>query len=421
MLHPRLRPVEVIPVEQDGKQSFALRDPSGMASGTIVISPAVAYILQRFDGAHSLEQIQREMVEAVGERVPLARLTSLVESLEQAHFLEGPAFEAHERRVIVDYRAAEFRKPALAGQGYPSGRQELLRWHAELEAGSGEGEGDAQCAAKAETPRQVLGFAAPHIDLRFGAESCKLAHNLHSQRSGPVDTVVVLGTGHSLNQELFTLTRQSYGTPLGVVETDLELVEGLVGRLGEEHLLGEEIQHLAEHSVEFQSLFLRVHAEQDPQPPPKMLPVLVGSFLPLIEQNREPFQDERVRGFVEALQAEVLNLGRRVTYLASIDLAHKGPRYGDADGLTEEQARALERDDRELLSFAEAGDPEGFFRHNQAVLDERRVCGFSALYTLLRLLPGAKGRLLRYTQTTFPDTIDTVSHCALLFERNGTD
>jgi hypothetical protein len=108
-----------------------------------------------------------------------------------------------------------------------------------------------------------------------------------------------------------------------------------------------------------------------------------------------------------------------VTYLASIDLAHLGPRYGDADGLDEERARQVERDDRALLAFAEAGDPEGFFRHNQAVMDERRVCGFSALYTLLRLLPGARGRLLRYTQTTFPGSIDTVSHCAMMFYRDG--
>ena len=129
----------------------------------------------------------------------------------------------------------------------------------------------------------------------------------------------------------------------------------------------------------------------------------------------EPFSTPYVRGFIETLREQIVKLRRRVAVVASIDISHQGPRYGDARGLTDDEAARIEVADRELLRFAEDGDAEGFFRHNQAAKDERRVCGFSALYTLLRLLPGARGTLLRYEQTTFPETEDTVAHCAMVF------
>jgi MEMO1 family protein len=149
-----------------------------------------------------------------------------------------------------------------------------------------------------------------------------------------------------------------------------------------------------------------------------LLPVLVGSFHQFLETGAEPWSSPYVRSFVDALREESDRLGRNVAYLASIDLAHLGPRYGDSRGLTPDEAARIEVADRELLRFAEDGDAEGFFCHNQLAKDERRVCGFGALYLLLRLLPGARGTLLRYERTTFPDTEDTVTHCAMVFETN---
>ncbi|MBI4879275.1 MAG: AmmeMemoRadiSam system protein B, partial [Planctomycetes bacterium] len=255
----------------------------------------------------------------------------------------------------------------------------------------------------------------PHIDLRFGGASCKLVHAERARRAADAETVVVLGTGHGAAEDLFVLTRQSYATPLGVVPTDLELVEALVARLGEAEMLGAEILHAREHSVEFQALFLHLFA-REAAAPPRLLPVLVGSFEPFIRSGAEPYADPRVRGFVDGMRAEIERRGRRVCYAASIDLSHLGPRYGDERGLSPQEAAQVEQEDRALLAFAEQGDAEGFFRHHQATGDRRRVCGFSSLYVLLRLLPGARGRLLRYDQSTFPGTADTVAHCAMLFE-----
>ena len=410
MSKPKLRLVEVIPTEQDGKPTYALRDPTGVATDTVMISPGVAYILRRFDGNHTLEQIQTELKEAVGEEVPLLNLQHLADSLEKAHFLDGPGFASHREAVLEKYRSAACRPPTLAGQAYPERKEDLFRWYDELETPE---------FASADATGEVLGFAAPHIDPQFGAPAAKLVHAAHRKRSPDVDTVVVLGTGHCAERELYTITRQHYGTPIGKVKTDRELAGALLSRVGETALLGEEFQHLAEHSVEFQALFLRLASSQtgDTGKTPMILPVLVGTFIPFLESGTDPLADPRVRGFVEGLLEELDRLGRKATFLASIDLAHMGPRYGDADGLTEEQAVKVEQDDRKLLGYAERGDAEGFFQHHREVGDSRRVCGFSALYTLLRLIPGARGEIAAYTQTDFPGSKDTVSHCAMLFER----
>jgi len=103
--------------------------------------------------------------------------------------------------------------------------------------------------------------------------------------------------------------------------------------------------------------------------------------------------------------------------VASVDLAHVGRQFGDDaapdDGLTAQ----VEREDRELLGHAERMDAAGFYAHNAASGDRRRVCGLSALYTLLNALPARRGRLLHYGQAVTRETQSLVSFAAMAFER----
>lgn len=405
---PKLRAIEVIPFENGAERGYALRDPTGMASQTLAVSSAVIYILQRLDGAHDLPSIRREFQSETGFALSMQQLEGLIESLENAHFLEGPSYEAHREAMIRAYREQPVRKPMHAGEAYPDTPDALRDWYFSLEP---------KADTEFEVRGRLIGAAAPHIDSRFGGASCRLVHEQIARlRGDDLDTLVVLGTGHCAGEDFFTLTRQHYATPARTLETDIELVDALAHRLGEDRLLRSEVLHRNEHSIEFQAVFadLAFAGRQ----PPMLLPVLVGSFHEFVESGRDPWSDPRVRGFVETLQEELVRLGRRPAFLASIDLSHLGPRYGDRRGLTREEAARIEISDRELLRFAEDGDVDGYFEHNQAAKDERRVCGFAALYTLLRLVPHARGSLLRYEQTTFPHTEDTVAHCAMLFEED---
>ena len=411
-IRPRLRQVECQPVEQDGQKQFVLSDPAGFAPNQVVVSPAVVFLLQRFDGQHTVDEIATRFREEAGEDVSIDQVASLVKSLDEAGYLDSQRFATHMAERLDAYRDAPHRPFLHGGHSFPTDPAELSAWYAALDARPLEESLEAR-----RSTGTLVGAAAPHIDLRFGGASCRLVHERLGDARSDAETVVVLGTGHCAADDLYTLTRQSFHTPLGVVETDGELVEGMAARLGDEVAFRSELLHAQEHTVEFQAVVLRL-AYGDAAP--RMLPVLVGSFHDFMVEGREPWGDPSVRGFVEGLREEIDKRSRSVTYLASIDLSHLGPRYGDETGLTPEQARAVEAEDRALLGFAIDGDAEGFFHHNREAQDARRVCGFSTLYTLLRLCPNARGQLLRYEQTTFPGTTDTVAHCAMLFTEEGS-
>jgi hypothetical protein len=96
-----------------------------------------------------------------------------------------------------------------------------------------------------------------------------------------------------------------------------------------------------------------------------------------------------------------------------VDLAHVGPRFGDPDPNSEASLADVERADRAMLKSVVAGDARGFFAHVAADRDARRICGLSPIYSLLRLLPEAPGRLLQYRQ--WPDPDGAVTFCAVRF------
>lgn len=401
---PKLRAVECHAIEDEGRRAFLLHDPAGIAPAPLVVSPQVVFLLQHFDGRHSLPEIGEAFAKATGQLLPRERLEELVRALDDARFLESPAFERHVAERTAAFRAMPERPPAHGGEAYPEAPAALERWFHELQG----------VALEGEPPEGTLvAAAAPHIDTRFGGASCKLVHRLLAERGGEVDTVVVLGTGHAAAEHPYVLTRQHYGTPLGRVETDVELVDEIAARAPADPFEAE-LLHEQEHSIEFQAVFHRLARGGDG---PRIVPVLCGSFHEFVESGRSPLEDERIRGFLDAVRGAVQATGRRVQFLASIDLSHMGPRYGDEEGLDEEGFLRVERADRELLARAASGDLGGFFEHQALCRDERRVCGFSALFTLLALVPGVRGRLLRYEMNTFPGTKDTVAHCAMVFSR----
>ncbi|HVY44805.1 MAG TPA: MEMO1 family protein, partial [Minicystis sp.] len=103
---------------------------------------------------------------------------------------------------------------------------------------------------------------------------------------------------------------------------------------------------------------------------------------------------------------------------AGADLAHVGPRFGDARPLDAAGRAALRRTDATSIDLALAGDAAGFFRQVAADLDVRRVCGLAPIYTMLRVLDeGRAGELLNYEQCVDPDEGSIVSHASLAFWR----
>jgi AmmeMemoRadiSam system protein B len=235
---------------------------------------------------------------------------------------------------------------------------------------------------------------APHVDFPRGARAWAAAYRALSTGA---DLFVVLGTAHATPPHLFALTRRDHATPLGVVPTDGSALDAIVRELGPREVLADEAAHDHEHSIELQLVALR-HVIRRPF---TVLPVLCSA----ISHLEDPAP--HTAPFLGALGRAVA--GRNVCFVASADLAHVGPQYGDPRPPTAAEATHLEARDRESLAFVERGDAAGF--HRDVLRDDarRRICGLAPLYAALRA-SGTGARLLHYERWT--DGVNSVSFAA---------
>jgi len=97
--------------------------------------------------------------------------------------------------------------------------------------------------------------------------------------------------------------------------------------------------------------------------------------------------------------------------LAGADLAHVGVRFGDPEPLSELQLKLLDKKDRATLRSAVLGDAPLFFNSVMEAGDPRRICCLAPIFALLSVLPGARGKILRYEQAT--DATGTVSYASV--------
>ncbi len=211
---------------------------------------------------------------------------------------------------------------------------------------------------------------------------------------------------------LFTVTSKDFETPLGTLPTDKAFVNALTESYSGD-LFADEFAHRSEHSVEFQTVFLRyIFPDKDIS----IVPILCSSFDEMIAANRQPIEDPRVRDFVQALKIAAARSKRKVCFIAGVDLAHIGQKFGDSGRLTPSTELLLEREDREMLQHVENVDAAAFFASVAKDKNKRRICGFPAMYVLLNLVEGAKGRLLKYGKSVDGATQSMVSFASVVFE-----
>jgi predicted class III extradiol MEMO1 family dioxygenase len=145
-----------------------------------------------------------------------------------------------------------------------------------------------------------------------------------------------------------------------------------------------------------------------------VVPILASFLHEAVWTGGAPEADARVPRFLDALGATIAASSRRVCVIGGVDLAHVGPRFGDPEPNTPAFLADVEREDRAMLDAVVAGRAGDFYASVARDGDARRICGLSPIYTLLRVLPGAQGRLMRYTQ--WPDPEGAVTFCAAAFE-----
>jgi AmmeMemoRadiSam system protein B len=397
------RDLEIVPVVYEGERSFLVRDGLGLIERPVILQRDALSVLALLDGRRSARDVQLELVRRRGGAfVEMEAVQALVTELDAARVLDSPGFRRARRKFVAEYARLKVREAVLAGSSYPAGAEELAG-HLDRLLEQGEGGG------RAADPETACALVAPHIELETG--KALYARAYASVRRLTPKRIVLLGTGHHLDDGYFSLTDKDFETPLGRVRTDREAVAALRAA-GGAVVSPSDIAHRREHSLEFQLVFLqRLFG-----PSFSVVPVLCGSFQNELGRASRPADVPGVSGLVAALREIVRDGAVKTFSVAGVDLSHIGPKFGHA-----EDAAALlgeaRRHDGALIDAACRHDVAGLWEETRRTGDRTNVCGFSSLAVLLEALPPVRGTKLGYEFWREEETRSAVSYASILFER----
>jgi AmmeMemoRadiSam system protein B len=410
---PVMRHVEAIHYKHEGQDMFCLRDPMHYSDAQLHVSPDVFLIASMFDGKHDFGAIRSEFQSRFGATVEEKSIREVMNALQNAHFLDGPAFEQWRQDVEDDFRDRPVRDAVLAGSCYPEGADEIGRYLNDFFAKDG---GPGQPEERKPDAKPLRGLLVPHIDLRRGGISFAHAYKALWQAKPP-ETVVILGVAHAGRGELFSLTKKAFISPLGRLESDVPLIDRLAATLGDDAFVDEYV-HKGEHSIEIQSIWLQHIGGSNA---PKIVPVLCGAMKECVDGPMAPRELDGMTPFIQELGAILREGQGRVLVMASVDLAHIGQKFGDEVPLTPRLLRKNREMDTEMLKLVRACDANGFLSFIRKEEDRRKVCGVTPIYVMLSALEAAAGKklpgtLLHYAQSPEEPTQSLVSFASMVFE-----
>src|SRR5574341_871863 len=129
-----------------------------------------------------------------------------------------------------------------------------------------------------------------------------------------------------------------------------------------------------------------------------------------------PENTPEVGGFLRALRKLADEEPRQICFVAGVDLAHVGRQFGDREPVTDDFLRWVESEDRTLVDRLAVLDARGFFNEIAKDQDKRKICGFAPLYSLIHVLDGSTGKLLKYDQAFTPETGSAVTFTSMIFD-----
>jgi len=385
-----------------------LRDRIGYSPENLLISAHVAPILVNMNGNNSLRDLQADFMRRTGQLLYMEQLQNLVATLDEHLFLDNERFRSLAAKEISQFLGSSVRKMRFAGVSYPEDPGELRkRLHSFFAAGNG---GPGLPGKPGAHAGKIVGLVAPHIDLNAGGACFAHAYKSASEASAP-ETWVVLGTGHDLIENCFALTAKDFETPLGVIKCDMGICDELLKRMPFD-ILASEYNHRSEHTIEFQAVFLSYL-----QPRARIVPVLC-SFVQEEWNSSKNLIDE----FAGILAELVFGKNRSVGVIASVDMAHVGPRYGDRHlphtGTIEQNLSS----DALLLKLLEQCRADDFINQINRDGNSRKICGVAPLYTMAKALEGrVQGSTLRQSHAVVDERGSFVTFASMAFYLNNSE
>ena len=396
MENPQVRWVEALPIKQDGRDLFVLKDPEGLVDRSLMVSREALFLISLMDGSRSLRDIQAEFMRTVGRLVQTEEIQAIVDALDQQFLLRNDRFDSHFRTMQEEYEASPCRPSFLAGKSYPATMQELASYL------------ETMFSAHEEhvLPRKIRGILAPHIDYSRGMAVYSKIYPFLSGIDGGL--IVLLGTCHHVTPHLINISLKDFATPLGIALNAREL-----GKLiREDRLLTRyvaEWPHRNEHSIELQIPLIQFLMRERGF---EILPILTGSMHEYVEGTKNISKGE-LQDLTGGLKDLLESYGKSYCIIAGADLAHIGAQFGDRYPLERTVLEESKAKDQTLLESVRQIDPEAFFGFVRDEGDRRRICGLTPIYFQLSLMDGAQGKVVTYDQWT--DGASSVSFAGAVF------
>lgn len=148
---------------------------------------------------------------------------------------------------------------------------------------------------------------------------------------------------------------------------------------------------------------------------------MIAALVP--DPLRPPIADDGERAnteeFENALRTALGELGGRTLFVASSDLSHVGPQFGDPGPVNDQIAVQVEQLDRERLKLFCGADPKAFVAPFAAQNNPSRWCSIGNMGSLLRLSNPGAVEMIDYRQVRDPNGGSLVSCAALAVTARG--
>jgi AmmeMemoRadiSam system protein B len=390
---PQVRPLQPLPLQAQNKENgqtailIGLRDPSMLSDQMMVVPPQAVQLIQHLRGDRTVEEI------AALFKSEVQPVIDLVKKMDEFGLLWGPTFERLEGEMKEKLRQdGHFPVTASGSLGADPDavREQLATWIRETED------------PELETP--ALGVVAPHLDYARGWPVYASSYRCFEGAQRP-DRVVVLGTNHFGLGDGVVMSELGFRTPLGAVEPDRAVLERLKASLGD-RLFIDQLDHLPEHSIQLHLPWIQYLWGDVPV----VAALIPDPLTPMIADDGGRVGRAE---FVQSLKRILGDLGGRTYVVASSDLSHVGPQFGEPVAVSDQRKMEVERHDRELMGKYMSADPKQFLDACEWTKNPTRWCSIGNMTAALELLEPGSVELVDYRQASDPQGTAMVTSCSM--------
>ncbi len=402
----KIRYLDIIPYKYEDEDVFIVRDPFMYSPNTLSVTPLGYVILANMDGNKSVGDIKQYIFDNYNLNIKPEQIVEIGEELDKVYFLDNDRFYDYRTQIENKFKNKKLRKMTHMGLSYPYKPEDIISVF--------DGFFDGNFGPKADdhiTDSRIEGLIIPHIDIRIGGKIYADAYREVIPVFKNYKRFVIFGTSHLGPANMFALTDKDFETPFGVIKTDKEAVRKINKVLSFDGM-EDEIVHRTEHSIEFQTVFLKYLQTKYNLPEFEIVPILFGSFMIYAQEGKVPEDYPDFNYFLGAVR-DICD--DKTCIIASVDLAHVGKKFGDEEGISKKFLEYVYNEDMSMMEAIKKADPKKFWESVVKENDKRKICGFSPIYTLLKLMEGKTAKKYSYDKNIEEMTESMVSYAGVVF------